>query len=182
MRPTSPAAPARAVPVTLVTRTGPVLDDRWIDCDDETCVANGVAAIVALPRLESHWASLKTHEGGLGVRLQSDEAVERLAPFLGKLDLVAIVFPKFRDGRGYSAARLLRERFSFAGELRAVGDVLRDQIGFMARCGIDSFALKDADPQAAIAWAFVDGRAVYQPAADDAQPVWRRREQSRIAE
>ena len=93
---------------------------------------------------------------------------------LGRIALVEVSFPTFRDGRGYSAARILREA-GFAGELRAAGDVLVDQIAFLRRCGFDSFApqaeLNAADVQAAL------GRYahVYQRAADAAVPVWKLR-------
>lgn len=75
--------------------------------------------------------------------------VEALAPFVARLSLVAIEFPHFRNGRGYSSARILREHMGYRGELRAMGDVVRDQWQFMARCGFDAFELAaDADPQA----------------------------------
>jgi uncharacterized protein (DUF934 family) len=108
------------------------------------------------------------------VRLEPDEDARALIPHLDRLELIEIAFPKFRDGRGYSSARVLREA-GFKGELRAQGDVLVDQIAFMKRCGFDSFApessLNEADVQAALArYDFA-----YQSAADTAVPVWKRR-------
>jgi uncharacterized protein (DUF934 family) len=89
--------------------------------------------------------------------------------------MVAVHFPKFNDGRGYSSARLLRERLGFAGELRAVGDVLRDQLFLLARCGFDSFALRaDQDPASALS-AFKDFSVRYQAATDEVLPLFRRR-------
>jgi uncharacterized protein (DUF934 family) len=108
------------------------------------------------------------------VRLESDEDARSLIPHLDRLALIEIAFPTFRDGRGYSSARILREA-GYKGELRAQGDVLVDQIAFMRRCGFDSFApessLTEADVQAALA----RYDYVYQPAADLAVPVWKLR-------
>ena len=82
--------------------------------------------------------------------MAAGESVAALGPHLARFALIALVFPKFSDGRSYSAARLLRERLGFKGELRAVGDVLHDQIQLMRRCGIDSFEVKHAPTRAAM--------------------------------
>lgn len=108
------------------------------------------------------------------VRLEPDEDARLLIPHLDRLALVEVAFPKFRDGRGYSSARILREA-SYTGELRAAGDVLVDQIAFLRRCGFDSF-LPDAplDPEVVDASLNRYGHA-YQAAADAAVPVWKLR-------
>jgi uncharacterized protein (DUF934 family) len=112
--------------------------------------------------------------GTLGVQIAGDAQLDALVPYLPKLSLVAIEFPAFTDGRGYSLARLLRERYAFRGELRAVGDVLRDQLLYMARCGFDALELADGrSVQSALA-AFEEFSAFYQPAADHALPLWKR--------
>ena len=105
------------------------------------------------------------------VRLEPDEDARALLPSLDRLALIEIAFPTFRDGRGYSAARILREA-GYKGELRAEGDVLIDQIAFMRRCGFDSFA-----PQATLDLAKLEEMLhrypdVYQKAADVCAPVW----------
>jgi uncharacterized protein (DUF934 family) len=108
------------------------------------------------------------------VRLEPNEDARLLIPHLGRITLVEIAFPKFRDGRGYSSARILREA-GYKGELRAQGDVLVDQLLFMRRCGFDSFAPDsplEADVAAACLARYPD---VYQPAADAAVPVWKLR-------
>ena len=102
-----------------------------------------------------------------GVLVCSDEQLESLAGELADLSLVAPDFPVFSDGRSYSNARILRERFHFAGKLRAVGDVLRDPIFLMRRCGFDSFALRADRPACAAASALQDFRLVYQQATID---------------
>jgi uncharacterized protein (DUF934 family) len=108
------------------------------------------------------------------VRLEPDDDARALIPHLRRIALIEIAFPKFRDGRGYSSARILREA-GYTGELRAQGDVLVDQIAFMRRCGFDSFA-----PEASLNMADVDAalaryELVYQPAADAGVPVWKLR-------
>jgi uncharacterized protein (DUF934 family) len=108
------------------------------------------------------------------VRLEPDEDARLLIPHLDRLALIEIAFPTFRDGRGYSSARILREA-GFKGELRAQGDVLVDQIAFMRRCGIDSFAPEASLNQTDVEAAFARYDHVYQPAADAAVPVWKLR-------
>jgi uncharacterized protein (DUF934 family) len=108
------------------------------------------------------------------VRLEPDEDARALIPHLDRLELIEIAFPKFRDGRGYSSARILREA-GYAGELRAQGDVLVDQIAFMKRCGFDSFAPESSLNQADVDAAFARYDDVYQPAADARVPVWKLR-------
>ncbi len=108
------------------------------------------------------------------VRLEPGDDARLLVPHLARLRLVEVNFPSFGDGRGYSSARILREA-GYTGELRAVGEVLVDQIAFMRRCGFDAFApdaaLDPADAEAA----FARYAEVYQPAADGRTPVWQRR-------
>lgn len=108
------------------------------------------------------------------VRVEPGDDARALIPHLARLRLVEVNFPAFTDGRGYSSARILREA-GYAGELRAVGDVLVDQIGFMRRCGFDAFEpdqpLDPADTEAA----FARWPEVYQPAADARVPIWAKR-------
>jgi uncharacterized protein (DUF934 family) len=108
------------------------------------------------------------------VRLEPDDDARALIPFLDRLALIEIAFPKFRDGRGYSSARILREA-GYTGELRAQGDVLVDQIAFMKRCGFDSFAPESSLNQADVEAALSRFEHVYQGAADAAVPVWKLR-------
>ena len=108
------------------------------------------------------------------VRIEAGEDVRRLLPFLERLRLVEIAFPTYRDGRGYSAARILREA-GYTGELRAAGDVLVDQLWFMRRTGFDSFAPEKALDPAAVERALNRYANVYQRAADGRPPVWKLR-------
>ena len=111
----------------------------------------------------------------LGVILRGDDDLRALVPDLDRLAVIAIEFPRFGDGRGYSAARLLRSRYGYRGEIRAVGDVLRDQLYYLKRVGFDGFELRaDQDPAAAVA-ALADFSESYQAAADQPLPLFRRR-------
>ena len=108
------------------------------------------------------------------VRLEAGEDARALIPHLAQLALVEVSFPSFRDGRGYSAAQILREA-GYAGELRAAGDVLVDQVPLMRRCGFDSFAPEAPIDPATLAAALDRYDHVYQPAADARTPVWKLR-------
>ncbi|WP_203309830.1 DUF934 domain-containing protein [Sphingomonas beigongshangi] len=108
------------------------------------------------------------------VRLEAGEDARALVPHLDRLRLVEVSFPTFRDGRGYSSARILREA-GYTGELRAAGDVLVDQLPLMRRCGFDGFAPQVPLDDAAVARALDRYAYRYQAAADDSVPVWKRR-------
>jgi uncharacterized protein (DUF934 family) len=110
----------------------------------------------------------------VSVRIEGGDDVRRLGPALDRLKLVEIDFPRFRDGRGYSSARILRE-MGYKGELKAVGDVLVDQLLFMRRCGFDSFAPDQPIDLAVALRALNQYDFVYQQAADDRTPVWKLR-------
>ncbi|MFM5908300.1 MAG: DUF934 domain-containing protein [Novosphingobium sp.] len=119
-------------------------------------------------------ASFASQTNALAVRLEPGDEARDLLPFIDRLKLVEVNFPAYTDGRGYSSARILREA-GYVGELRAVGDVLVDQLAYMRRCGFDSFApaqpLNTADAEAAMA----RYAEVYQPTTDGRQPVWTKR-------
>jgi uncharacterized protein (DUF934 family) len=105
------------------------------------------------------------------VRIEPGEDARALLPFLDRLQLIEIAFPKFRDGRGYSSARILREA-GFTGELRAAGDVLLDQVVILRRCGFDVLASDHVLDTAKVDEALARFPAVYQKAADAKPPVW----------
>ena len=142
--------------------------------DDEGLVPGDV--IVSLTRFQAEGEHLLSEGRSVGVRLESNEEVEALAYDLPRISVVALAFPKHLDGRAFTSARLLRERYGYAGEIRAVGDVLREQAGFMVRCGMDAFEPSDgATPEQ---WAHVvrRHRHVYQRAADARVPAYVERE------
>jgi len=152
-----------------------IVDDEWsLLAADAALPAQG-DVIVSLSQWNEACNSggLAGRNGKVGVRLKSNESPEQIQA-LEQLPLIAIEFPSFTDGRGYTSARLLRERHGYRGELRAVGDVLRDQLFYMARCGIDSFALKAGKDIEGALSAFRDFSVTYQAAADDERPLFRR--------
>lgn len=116
--------------------------------------------------------------GRIGVWLEAGTDPAALAADLARFDLIAVRFASFADGRGYTLARLLRERYGYRGELRAIGDVLRDQLYYLSRCGFDAFALRaDQDPEQALS-AFDDFSEAYQTSVERPEPLFRRRLES----
>jgi uncharacterized protein (DUF934 family) len=160
---------------TLIDRNG-LRPDTWHAFNgDAGAIPAAADALIPLDEWRERAAVWAARPGRLGILLSPSDDPAALAAHLDRIALVAVAFPSFTDGRGYSIARLLRERQGWTGELRAVGDVLRDQLFAMARCGFDSFALRaDQDAQACLA-AFRDFSVRYQGATDDPVPLFRRR-------
>ncbi len=118
---------------------------------------------------------LLARHGRLGLRLEADEELTEVAADLAHFALIAVNFPKFGDGRGYSTARLARERYGFTGELRAVGQVARDLLFYLESSGFDAFLLREGeDPQEALA-GFDDFSEAYQSSVTRPDPLFRRR-------
>ncbi len=157
---------------------GSVIEDTWqyllkSDAPAEQQVPDG-QVLVPLTTWQAQKDQLSSRKD-LGVWLDSDEGPEEIAEDIAGFSLIAVNFPKFADGRGYSTARLLRERYQYQGELRAMGDVLLDQLFYMKRCGFNSFALRpDRSSDKALAGlnAFSE---VYQASVDQPLPLFRRR-------
>lgn len=160
--------------MALIKQGKVVEGDAWqLIADDAPLPASG-DLIVGLARLRASAQQLSAHKGRLGVRVDPEDEPSEVAELLPEVSLVAIHFPKFADGRGYSKARLLRERYGFKGELRAVGEVLADQLQYMSRCGIDAFQLAPGKDVAAALHALHDFSVTYQAATDDPRPLYRR--------
>ena len=147
---------------------GELREDLYEDVSAGDAIPATGAVIVSLEQWETH-RSMLAGRAPLGIRLRSDEPPQPIVADLPHFTLVALEFPRFRDGRAYSYARLLRERYGFSGELRAVGDVLRDQLAFMLRVGFDAFEIAEADPRAALAFARGLRSVWYQPSTDGQQ-------------
>ena len=159
-------------------KNGEVINDSWHLLDKDATLdglPNSDSIIVPLALWLEHSHALKARDGGLGVWLDSDEEVESIADDLSQFQVVALNFPVFSDGRNYSNARLLRDRYQYQGEVRAIGDVLRDQLFFMQRCGFDAFALRaDRNADEALE-SLKDFSNAYQAATDQPLPLSRRR-------
>ena len=151
---------------------GRLVEDPWVSLDDDAELPREAPVIVTLERWRGERDALIRRGGRLGIRLAADQSSDEIADDLDRFALVALDFPKFTDGRAYSTARLLRERHGFKGEVRATGQVLRDQFLFMHRCGFDAFEVKSADMLEAWHKAMGEFSLSYQPAADDRIPVY----------
>ena len=152
-----------------------IIEDAWqLLREPEEMLPPG-DLIVPLDWWLDHSSSMVSRSGKTAVLLNGNNRLQQVEDLLPNMPLVALDFPQFTDGRCYSLARMLRERCNYKGEIRAVGDVLRDQLFFMQRCGIDAFALRDdRDLEDALA-AFTEFSVLYQPAADGAPPIYRYR-------
>jgi uncharacterized protein (DUF934 family) len=158
-----------------LVRSGRIVEDGFVRVADDAPVPDHAPIIVTAARWRVETAALFRRAAPVGVLWPNNTSVAELAPHLDRLALVALVFPNFRDGRAYSQARLLRERFGFRGELRATGQVLRDQFLFLARSGFDAFEVsKDSDAEV-FAAALARYSVFYQPAADERPWAARRR-------
>jgi uncharacterized protein (DUF934 family) len=132
--------------------------------DDAPLPANGT--IVSLARFGKERENLLARNAPLGVRLKSDESPEALGEDVHRLSVVVLEFPKFRDGRGFSWARMLRTRLKYQGEIRATGHFLYDQLAYMKRVGIDAFEVRENFTLAEFNRAMGEMSLVYQPSAD----------------
>jgi len=150
-------------------------NDAFTHVDDEQHLPRG-EVILSLTRFQAEGDRLLSEGRAVGVRLGPDEDLEALAYDLPRISVVALAFPKFLDGRHYSNAQLLRGRYAFHGEVRAVGDVLREQAGYMLRCGFDAFEPADGSTPEQWERATHRFRHVYQRAVDDRPPAFVERE------
>jgi uncharacterized protein (DUF934 family) len=147
-------------------KDGRVSDDRFVRILDDAPVPDGTPVLLPAARFLADIGDLATRNAPTGVIWPNNRPVAELGPHLDRVALVALVFPNFKDGRAYSQARLLRERHGFRGELRATGEVLRDQFLFLLRAGFDAFEVKkDADAEAFLQ-SVARYSVFYQPTGD----------------
>jgi uncharacterized protein (DUF934 family) len=147
-------------------KEGRVVDDPWHHVEDGTPLPDGMPATVSWKRWSGEREALGGRDGRLGLRLPNDVAPLAVAKDIARFDLVTLSFPRFIDGRAYSQARLLRGRLGYRGELRATGDVLRDELLFMRRCGIDAFEVSERAIAENWLAALDEFDVFYQPAED----------------
>ncbi|MDH5592019.1 MAG: DUF934 domain-containing protein, partial [Gammaproteobacteria bacterium] len=150
-----------------------IVEDNWLHLDDDTELHAGNIT-VSLSRWQSEHDRLSHREGGLGIRLSGDDPLEEIVPDLSYFSLIVLVFPVFTDGRCYSFARLLRDRYGYEGEIRAQGDILRDQLFYMSQCGINSFEMANLNHITNALAAFDDFSESYQATALKPEPLYRR--------
>lgn len=151
-------------------------ENTWTLVEDDAPIPAAGDVIVGVSRWIDERSSIEQREGSVGVLLHGDDNVRALADEILDRPLIAIAFPKFADGRGYSLARILRDELHYKGELRAVGDILRDQLYYLDRVGFDALEVnEDVKLEHALS-AFRDFSVTYQPAADIDTPLFRRAE------
>ena len=156
-------------------KDGKKVEDSWLRVGVEDPVPAAGPVLVGLARWQQDRDALLARSEPVGVWLQSEEGPDELAADLDALALIALEFPAFKDGRAYSSARVLRERYGFSGELRAVGDVLLEHLLFMHRCGFDAFEIDSKDPEQDWQIAVADFDIWYQPTADGRPTAVQRR-------
>jgi uncharacterized protein (DUF934 family) len=152
-----------------------VVDDEFVTLADEESIPDRGGILISAARFLADPDGILARDGKVGVIWPNNRDLDDLVPYLSQLAVVGLVFPTFKDGRAYSQARILRERYAYSGELRATGQVLRDQFVFMLRAGFDTFSVrKDSDAEA---FAGVAKRysVFYQPTGDGRVPAFRRR-------
>lgn len=161
---------------------GVTAEEGWIYLDDDAALSDA-PSLISLSRLKTEADALRARNAPLGVVLEADgdgktsmgEDVHELEPYLDMLSVVSLRFPIYRNGRGYSAARILREQMGFEGQIRASGEVLYDQWAMMARCGINAFELTANISLDTFKTALGELSGAYQPAADEQRgALWAR--------
>jgi uncharacterized protein (DUF934 family) len=165
-----------------LVKGGEIRSDGFAHLGDDAALSDDGAVLISAARLLADPQSLMRREGKVGVIWPNGRDVDALVPYLDRLTTIALVFPTFRDGRAYSQARLLRERFHYRGELRATGQVLRDQFVFMLRAGFDAFDVKKQSDAEAFAQTVKRYSVFYQPTGDGRLTALHRRIQLRASE
>ena len=151
-----------------------LVEDTWTTLSAESDLLAG-DVIVPFARWQNDKNSFASHQGKIGIQISSDTNIDEVIENIAHFDLIALNFPKYTDGTCFSYAFLLRERHHFSGELRAVGDIFRDQFAYLERCGIDAIELEDEKALEEGKNSFDDISMAYQSSADKAEPLSRLR-------
>jgi uncharacterized protein (DUF934 family) len=165
-----------------LVKQGRIATDIFVHVADGAELPGDGAVLVSAARFLEDPEALLRRSGKTGVIWPNNRDLDDLVPYLDRLAVVALVFPSFRDGRAYSQARLLRERHAYEGELRATGQVLRDQFVFMLRAGFDTFEVKKESDAEAFAATAKRYSVFYQPTGDGRLTALHRRMQLRHSE
>src|SRR6202043_2784357 len=165
-----------------LVKHGKVTTDTFVHVADDAEIPGDGAILISAARFLEDAEGLSGRVGRTGVIWPNNRDIDDLVPYLDRLAVVALVFPTFRDGRAYSQARLLRERFLYRGEMRATGQVLRDQFVFMLRAGFDAFEVKKAADAEAFAQTAKRYSVFYQPTGDGRVTALNRRMKLRHSE
>lgn len=156
-------------------KDGKIVEDLWEQAPESGVLPEGCNAIVTLSQWQDRHDELRGCNNKLGIILNPDDDVAIIADDLDRFGLVVLSFPAFTDGRAFSQARLLKERFGFKGELRADGPVIPDQYQFLDRCGFDSVTIADGDNIATWEKCLKNMASWYQPTGDGRRTIIQKR-------
>ena len=156
--------------MTKIIKGGACAQDRYAPVADDAALPEG-AVLVSLARFQKERAALLARNTPIGVKLQASENPELLGDDVNHFALIALEFPKFRDGRAFSWARMLRTRLGFTGEIRAVGDFLYDQVNYQHRVGFDAWEVPDTFTLEMFNRALTEMTNVYQPSTDGKKTI-----------
>jgi len=166
-------------------KDGKIVDDVWAFVEDGHELSPGGCIVVSLGRFLSEHDQLLARNQSIGVRLAVSDDPALLAPFLEQLHLIELQFPKYTDGRAFSQSQLLRRRYSYKGEIRATGQVLRDQLRLMIRSGFDAMIIPEgelgADAEAVFDISAHEFSEFYQAASDTTDTIFMKRQKKREA-
>jgi uncharacterized protein (DUF934 family) len=160
-------------------KTGKVVDDVWAFVEDSHELSPGGCISVSLGRFLSEHDQLLHRNRSIGVRLAVSDDPALLAPHLDQIHLIELQFPKYTDGRAFSQAQLLRRRYGYKGEIRAIGQVLRDQLRLMIRAGFDAMQIDEADAEAVYDFSAQEFSEFYQAASDTPDTIFLKRHKKR---
>jgi uncharacterized protein (DUF934 family) len=162
-------------------KDGKIAEDVWAPVEDGQELPESGPVLVSLARLKAEHASLLAGNHSVGVKLANSDDPAEIAPWLEKISLVALDFPKYTDGRALSQAQLLRRRYGYTGEVRATGQVLRDQLRLMIRTGFDAMVIDEADAEGVYYFSANEFSEFYQSAADTTDTIFVKRQRARQA-
>ncbi len=160
-------------------KDGKIVDDVWAFVEDGHELSPGGCIIVSLGRFLSEHDQLLARNRSIGVRLTNTDDPALLVPFLDQLHLIELQFPKYTDGRAFTQSQLLRRRHGYKGEIRATGQVLRDQLRLMIRSGFDAMVIDEADAEAVYDISAHEFSEFYQAASDTSDTIFQKRHKKR---
>jgi len=152
-----------------------IIEDSWLTLDESADTLPSGNILLSIDQCQQFSDQLSQQDGNIGLWLEGSAEIEEIIEILLELPLIAIKFPKFVDGRGFSLARLLRERYQYTGELRAIGEFIRDQLYLLKRCGFNAFQFENDEDLIEASKSLNDFSEAYQVSADQKQPLFRRR-------
>ncbi|MEN8261229.1 MAG: DUF934 domain-containing protein [Pseudomonadota bacterium] len=156
-----------------IIKDNEIVKDHWTHIADDPIPPEG-RITVSYARWKAEKSDLLARDGELGIRLSPEDPIEDVASDLENFQLVALEFPAFTDGRGFSQARLLRDRYAYSGEIRAIGDFMVDQVFYLSRVGVNAFELPTTEALEKALASLRDFTVRYQASTDEPLPLIQR--------